>query len=53
MADESNLGAVAGGRALRWAAFFALVVAAAVLYYRDGRRLAPFAATPAAADTTR
>ena len=52
MADESNLGAVAGARALRWAGLFALVLAAAVLYYRDGHRIAPFAAPPAAADTT-
>ena len=52
MADESNLGAVPGGRVLRWAGLFALILIAAFLYYRDGRRVAPFAATPAVTDTT-
>ena len=51
MADESNLGALPLGRALRWGVFALLVLAAVALYFRDGRRVPPFAApaAPAAA----
>ena len=54
MADESNLGVIPTKRALRWAAFALLVLGAVALYFRDGRRVAPFAAPAAhAADSTR
>jgi len=46
MADESNLGTVRVGAALRWAAFAALVLAALVLYFAFGRGVPPFAAGP-------
>jgi hypothetical protein len=53
MADESNLGTVTAGRALRWGGVGLLVLVAVALYLRDGRRVPPLAA-PAAdrADTT-
>jgi hypothetical protein len=54
MADESNLGAIPAARALRWGAFALLVLAAVALYFRDGRRVPPFAAPAApAVDSTR
>ena len=53
MADESNLGAVPATRALRWGVFALLVLAAVVLYFRDGRRLPAFAAPTSSADSTR
>ncbi len=51
MADESNLGTVSAGQALRWGAFGLLVLAAVALYVRDSRRVPPLAA-PAAERTT-
>jgi hypothetical protein len=53
MADESNLAAVSPARAVRWGAFALLVLAAVVLYFRDGRRLPAFAAPTPSADSTR
>ena len=52
MADESNLATIPTGRALRWGVFALAVLAAVVLYFRDGRRLPSFAA-PSAAESTR
>lgn len=46
MADESNL--VPPARVVRWLAIGALILFAVALYFRDGRRLAPLGAEPAA-----
>ena len=43
MTDESNLGVIPAGQALRWGAFALLVLVAVALYFKDGRRVAPLA----------
>jgi len=47
MADDSAL--LAASRMARWVALVGLIAFAVVLYFRDGRRVLPLTATPAAA----
>jgi hypothetical protein len=51
MPDESP--ALATSRMARWVAIAALIVFTVVLYFRDGRRVPPLTATPAATTTDR
>jgi len=49
MPDESNEFPL--GRQLRWLALGLLILLAVALYFRDGRRVVPFGAAPAAVDS--
>jgi hypothetical protein len=49
MRDESNV--LPPGRLIRWIAVAVLLFGAVGLYFRDGRRIAPLTAAPAAASS--